>query len=124
MYQDVSRLCQDVSRFTRGIILDKFSGFDPYHCQSAPMNKEDIEQLRRSAQRHMLCANIRLLRKMHNVSQQQLADALGVARLTIIRIERGESVPDFLQACHIADMFNVSVAALRNDLSATQQGDS
>jgi len=44
-------------------------------------------------------------RKAHNVTQQGLADAVGVTRQTIIAIEKGNYTPSVLLALKIANHF-------------------
>lgn len=50
---------------------------------------------------------LRLLRKQRNLSQQQLADKLGISNSTISMYERGEREPDFEMLELIGDYFNV-----------------
>lgn len=50
---------------------------------------------------------LRLLRKQRDLSQQQLADRLGVSNSTISMYERGEREPDFEMLELIGDFFNV-----------------
>lgn len=50
---------------------------------------------------------LRLLRKQKDLSQQQLADKLGVSNSTISMYERGEREPDFEMLELIGDFFNV-----------------
>jgi putative transcriptional regulator len=51
--------------------------------------------------------NIRRCRFDHNeMSQQDLADAMGVTRQTIFSIEKGKFVPSALLALRIAHFFN------------------
>ena len=53
--------------------------------------------------------NIRRCRFDHNeMSQQDLADAMGVTRQTIFSIEKGKFVPSALLALKIAQFFNKS----------------
>ena len=53
--------------------------------------------------------NIRRCRFDHNeMSQQDLADAMGVTRQTIFSIEKGKFVPSALLALRIAHFFNKS----------------
>jgi putative transcriptional regulator len=54
--------------------------------------------------------NIRQLRFEHDeLSQQALANAVGVTRLTIHSIETGKFFPSALLAMKIARFFNISV---------------
>ena len=59
----------------------------------------------------MDCVEVRLreLRKERGVSQQALADAVGVTRQTIIAIEKGKYLPSLTLALKIAKFFNVPV---------------
>ena len=52
------------------------------------------------------------LRKKNNLSQEELAEKVGVARQTISKWELGETAPDIKQAKHLANIFNVSVDEL------------
>ena len=54
--------------------------------------------------------NIRRLRFDNDeMTQQQLADAVGVARQTITALEAGKYTPSLLLAFNISDVFGVSV---------------
>lgn len=50
---------------------------------------------------------LRLLRNEKNMSQQELADALGVSKSAVNMYERGERQPNFETLEVIADYFNV-----------------
>lgn len=49
------------------------------------------------------------LRKKHNVTQEDLAKAVGVTRQTIIAIEKGNYTPSLLLALKIAKYFKANV---------------
>ena len=49
------------------------------------------------------------LRTSHNLSQQGLADAIGVSKSTISMYERGERMPSYEAQEALADYFNVDV---------------
>ena len=53
--------------------------------------------------------NIRVERAIVRISQQQLADAVGVSRQTINAIEAGKFVPSTLLALKIASVFKKSI---------------
>ncbi|MCL5070862.1 MAG: helix-turn-helix transcriptional regulator [Actinobacteria bacterium] len=58
----------------------------------------------------MLKNNLRRCRFEHNeISQQELANAVGVTRLTIHSIEKGKFNPSVLLALKIANFFNKNV---------------
>lgn len=66
----------------------------------------------------MLQDNLTALRKAHNLSQEELAERIGVARQTISKYETGEAVPDIEKCKVIADVFGVSLDDLVNYDSA------
>lgn len=54
--------------------------------------------------------NIRTLRFHHNeMSQQELADLIGVSRMTIYSIEKGKYVPSTFLALRISEVFEKPV---------------
>ncbi|MDE6506582.1 MAG: XRE family transcriptional regulator [Eubacterium sp.] len=55
----------------------------------------------------MFSDNLKALRNERHITQQQLADALGLSRSTIGMYEKGEREPDFETSEAIADYFNV-----------------
>ncbi len=60
-----------------------------------------------------LSNQIRRLRfEKNEMTQQQLADAVGVTRQTIIAIEQGKYAPSLLLAFQIAHAFGVSIESV------------
>lgn len=55
------------------------------------------------------------LRKQNNLSQEQLADKMDVARQTISKWELGETSPDLEQSRQLSQIFNVSLDDLTNN---------
>jgi putative transcriptional regulator len=51
-------------------------------------------------------------RKIHDMTQQELADRIGVTRQTILSIERGRYNPSIGLALRLADVFGVPVEEL------------
>ena len=51
-------------------------------------------------------------RQLHGMTQQELADRVGVTRQTILSIERGRYNPSVGLALQIAEVFGVPVEAL------------
>lgn len=49
------------------------------------------------------------LRREKNVTQENLASALGISRQTVIAIEKGNYVPSLLLGLKVAKFFNKSV---------------
>lgn len=56
--------------------------------------------------------NLKSLREQHGLSQQKLADALGVSRQTIISIEKGRYDPSLPLAIQMAAQFDCAIEDL------------
>ena len=56
-----------------------------------------------------LGSRLKYLRKLENITQQQLATALGIAKSTISMYENGQREPDFETLEAISDYFNVDL---------------
>ncbi len=52
---------------------------------------------------------IKVFRAMHDLTQEDLAKAIGVTRQTILAIEKGKYVPSLDLAFKIARYFNVTI---------------
>ena len=50
--------------------------------------------------------NLVELRKIHDLSQEELADKIGVSRQTLSKYETGESLPDIEKCKLLADVFD------------------
>lgn len=57
----------------------------------------------------MMKTNIPELRAKHHMTQQDLADKVGVRRETIVRMEKGLYVPSLKLAMDIAKQFDLTV---------------
>lgn len=66
--------------------------------------------------------NLITLRKMNNISQEELAEKIGVSRQTMSKYETGESLPDIEKTMLIADAFGVSLDDLVNYDPAENKG--
>ena len=53
--------------------------------------------------------NLISLRKMNRMSQEELAERIGVTRQTLSKYETGESLPDIERCKAIADFFEISI---------------
>ena len=62
----------------------------------------------------MIGKNLQKLRKQKNLTQEALAEHVGVARQTIAKWETGESVPDLEMAAKLASVMEVSLDDLTN----------
>lgn len=54
-------------------------------------------------------SRLRYLREQDHITQQQLADSIGVAKSTISMYENGQREPDFEKLEALADFFNVDM---------------
>lgn len=57
----------------------------------------------------MFSENLAELRRLHDFSQEQLAERIGVSRQTMSKYETGESLPDIEKCAALAEIFGVSV---------------
>lgn len=62
----------------------------------------------------MIGKNLQKLRKQRSLTQEMLAERVGVARQTVAKWETGESAPDLLTAGRIAEALGVSLDDLVN----------
>ena len=58
--------------------------------------------------------NLISLRKLNHLSQEELAEKLGISRQTLSKYETGESLPDIEKCKRIAEVFSVSMDDLIN----------
>lgn len=62
----------------------------------------------------MFRENLTQLRKLHNFSQEELAEKINVSRQTLSKWETGESVPDIEKCMALASVFDVTLDDLVN----------
>ncbi len=60
----------------------------------------------------MLSENLLRLRKLHNLSQEAVAEKLGVTRQAAAKWENGESTPDIVNCIGLAKLYGVSLDEL------------
>ena len=70
--------------------------------------------------RHDIHSNVRRHRLLAEMTQQELADRVGVTRQTILSIEKGKYTPSVALALCIAEVFDVRV----EELFQLKEGDS
>lgn len=63
--------------------------------------------------------NIKIQRAIHNFTQQELADKIGVSRQTINAMEKGKYVPSTALALKLSQLFKINV----NDIFELEEGD-
>lgn len=71
----------------------------------------------------MLNENLKQLRKSKGLTQEELALQLGVVRQTILKWEKGLSVPDSEMLIEIAERFDVPVSTLLGDTVESAEKD-
>ena len=62
----------------------------------------------------MFSDNLINLRKMHHLTQEDVAEKVGVTRQSVAKWESGESVPDLDKCRMLAELFRVSLDDLAN----------
>lgn len=62
----------------------------------------------------MIARNILKLRRAAGLTQEQVAERIGVARQTVAKWENGDSLPDIESCSRIAEIFDVSLDDLVN----------
>ena len=60
----------------------------------------------------MICENIQILRKKRNLTQEALAELIGVTRQTIAKWESGESAPDLALGRKLSQTLDVTLDEL------------
>lgn len=56
-----------------------------------------------------IAANLRYLRNRNGLSQEELAEKIGVSRQSVAKWENGESLPDIIKCDALADLYGVSL---------------
>lgn len=65
-----------------------------------------------NSSRSNIAANLRFLRQRSGMTQEEVAERIGVSRQAVAKWERGDSLPDILNCDALAELFDVSL----NDL--------
>ena len=66
--------------------------------------------------------NLVTLRKMKNMTQEDIAEKIGVSRQSVAKWETGETVPDLNKCKMLAEIFEVSLDDLANYESEDSMG--
>lgn len=67
-----------------------------------------------------LAEKIQQLRKRNNLSQEQLADKLGISRQSISKWESEQSVPEIDKIVHLSEIFGVTTDYLLKDIDTNK----
>lgn len=67
--------------------------------------------------KNMIGMNIRVLRKKHNLSQEQLAEKVDVSRQTVAKWENDEALPDIYKCKIISNIFQVTLDQLSSNMT-------
>ena len=67
----------------------------------------------------MFSKNLTTLRKFNKMTQEELAEKVGVSRQSVAKWETGESVPDIEKCKAISEVFSVSLDELVNNNPAS-----
>jgi len=62
----------------------------------------------------MINMNLKRLRQLHQLTQEALAEQLGVSRQVIAKWERGESTPELHFVIQLAELYDVTIDNLVN----------
>lgn len=60
----------------------------------------------------MICENLLSLRKLNRMTQEDVAEQIGVSRQAVAKWESGETLPDIEKSRSLARLFNVSLDEL------------
>lgn len=74
------------------------------------LNKRGVKSMNSS--NNNISANLRYLRNRRRLSQEEVAEQVGVTRQAVAKWEKGDTLPDILNCEALADLFDVSL----NDL--------
>lgn len=70
----------------------------------------------------MFSENLIQLRKLNKLTQEDIAEKVGVSRQAVAKWESGETLPDIERSMQIAEIFGVSLDDLANHSSANSFG--
>ncbi|AWB44650.1 XRE family transcriptional regulator [Paenibacillus sp. CAA11] len=57
----------------------------------------------------MISMNLKKMRKVHRLTQEQVAERIGVSRQAVAKWESGETVPDIQNCIALAEMYGVAL---------------
>ena len=63
-------------------------------------------------QNEIIAQNLALFRKLHGLTQAELAEAIGYSNKSVSKWERGEGLPDILMLISLSEIYSVTVSEL------------
>lgn len=66
---------------------------------------------------------LKIYRKQSNLTQEEIADKLGVSRQAVAKWERGETLPDIESCIKLADLYGITVDMLVRNIENGTSGD-
>lgn len=90
------------------MLYDKLNCHKHYHLQRRPQNMTFAEKLKS-------------LRKQASMSQEQLAEKLGVSRQAVTKWETDTGIPDIENIKSISSLFDISIDELLSNENASQK---
>lgn len=63
-------------------------------------------------QNEIIAENLALYRKLHGLTQAELAEAIGYSNKSVSKWERGEGMPDILLLLMLSDIYGITVSEL------------
>lgn len=62
--------------------------------------------------------NLKLFRKQHGYTQEQIAEKLGVSRQAVAKWERGDCLPDIENVIALADIYEITIDSLVRNITS------
>ncbi len=63
-------------------------------------------------QNMIIAENLALYRKLHGLTQSELAEAIGYSNKSVSKWERGEGTPDIIMLIALSDIYGITVSEL------------
>ena len=106
-------ISEQASSYVWGTLQERRSNHDTeYFDQQEYSNQHQTCNERGQRMENHLAENIRSARKRAGLTQEQLADRLGITLGTVSKWERGASEPEIGFLMDLAEVFRISVDAL------------
>lgn len=75
----------------------------------------------RAGGEEMLADNLVMLRSLKGMTQEQVAEVIGISRQSYAKWEQGETIPDIEKCDHLAEFYGISIDALIHQENAVGQ---